>query len=297
MTGSDVDAGLLQRIAARMPYMPPALRQVAELILKDPAAARLMSITSMATAADVAESTVSRFVRDLGLGGYQALRLGIAEAAFASRSAAEGPTERFVYSGVAEGDPVEEVARKIASSSLQALEQSALALNPEAVSAAVALIERSNVIVFACMGASGVAAEEGVIRFTRAGKKCLLFRDQSIQIMLATIVGAHDVVIALSDSGQSVPIIDVLRVAKGRGAATIAITSGVGSPLVDYADAVLYTAGTPSGGALYGEALTAKWGQILAVDTLYACFAALHFDETLNHLEQTYAAGIKHSRL
>ena len=53
----------------------------------------------------------------------------------------------------------------------------------------------------------------------------------------------------------------------------------------------------PSGGALYGESVAAKWGQLLVIDILYAAFAARHFDATLAHLQETFAAGIKQSRL
>ena len=55
--------------------------------------------------------------------------------------------------------------------------------------AATDLIESANLITFACMGSSSIAAEEGVMRFIRAGKRCALYRDQSLQAMLATIVG------------------------------------------------------------------------------------------------------------
>lgn len=135
------------------------------------------------------------------------------------------------------------------------------------------------------------------MRFTRAGKRCLLYRDQSIQAMLATIVGPGDVVIALSDSGRSTPVIEVIRQSRAHGAATIAITSDDDSPVAKSAEVVLFTSAAPSGGALYGEAVAAKWGQLLVVDTLYATFAARHFDRTLAHLQETFAAGIKQSRL
>ncbi len=63
LDAADTDAAVLHRIAAKLPYMPAALRQVGELVLHDPEAARLMSITPPAIAADAAESTVRRFVR------------------------------------------------------------------------------------------------------------------------------------------------------------------------------------------------------------------------------------------
>ena len=57
---ADAEAAVLHHIAAKLPYMPPALRQVGELILRDPETVRLMSITTLAKVAEVAESTVSQ---------------------------------------------------------------------------------------------------------------------------------------------------------------------------------------------------------------------------------------------
>ncbi len=134
------------------------------------------------------------------------------------------------------------------------------------------------------------------MRFTRAGKKCVLFRDQSVQVMLATILGPGDVLIGISDSGQSTPIFEAMRLARSRGVPTVGITSAAGSPVAQHADVPLFTGNVPAGGGLYGESVTSKWGQLLVIDILYAAFAARRYDETVRHLEETFAAGIKHSR-
>jgi len=297
LDAADTDAAVLHRIAAKLPYMPAALRQVGELVLHDPEAARLMSITTLAIAADVAESTVSRFVREIGLSSYRELRQGIVEAAFANRVAAQATDTQYVYNGVDRGDSVDGIVRKITANGSQSLQQTARRLSSEALQEATELIESANLIIFACMGSSSIAAEEGVMRFIRAGKRCILFRDQSVQAMMATIAGPGDVVIALSDSGRSATIVEVVRQSRAHGAATIAITSDPDSPAATSAEVVLFTSAAPSGGALYGEAVAAKWGQLLVIDILYAAYAARHFDATLAHLQETYAAGIKQSRL
>jgi RpiR family transcriptional regulator, carbohydrate utilization regulator len=290
------ETSLLQRIAGRLPYLPTALRQVGEYVLERPDTTQSMSITALASEVGVAESTVSRFVREIGLSGYQALRLGIAEAAFAQRAQADAPAQRFVYDGIAGTDGPAEVIAKIRHSSEQTLVRTAEGLDAAALERAVQALEQARTVVFTCMGSSSIAAEDGVMRFTRAGKRCLLYRDQSLQAMVATVVDADDLVIAISDSGRSTSVIEVVRNARAHGAAAVAITSAPGSPLARAADIALFTASVPSGGALYGESVTAKWGQLLVVDALYATFAARHFDATVAHLEETYAAGIKSSR-
>jgi DNA-binding MurR/RpiR family transcriptional regulator len=291
------ESHVLQQIARRLPYLNPALRRVAEFILERPGTAKTMTITELAAASDVAESTVSRFVKQLGLGRYPSLRVGIAEALLLDRPNGAEPDRKYVYEGISQGDSSATIIGKITGNSHQALRKTGAGLDAAAIDRAVDLIDSANVIIFCCMGSSSIAAEDAVTRFTRAGKKCLLFRDQSLQVMTATIVTPDDVVIGISDSGESTPVVEALAQARKNGAPTIGVTSAEGSRLCGHATVTLYTStATPIRIELYGEAMTGKWGQILVMDVLYAAFAVRHFDETLRHLEDTYATGIRTSR-
>jgi len=299
MSDAAAETTLLHTIAARLPYLAGSLRRVGEMILEDPAAAHDLTISEMAERAGTAESTVSRFVRELGLPGYKALVRGLAEAVFVSQAAERATTDAgapLVYEGVSRHDDTAVIVGKIERSSVQALRETAQHLDDVALQRAVDLISEARTLVFISMGASSIAAEEAVMRFTRAGRKCLLYRDQVLQVMLSSIVDEHDLVIALSDSGQSSSIIQGMELARARGASTIAITANPQAPLVQHADVALYTSNVPSGGELYGESVTSKWGQLLVVDILYATFAARHYDETIRTLETTYLNGIRQSR-
>lgn len=296
---TDGQPHVLQLIARRLPYLNPALRRVGEFILERPETAKTMTITQLAAACDVAESTVSRFVREVGLERYQVFRLGIAEALLLSRAddRAPGPERRYVYEGITRTDSSVAIIDKIARSSHGVLRRTAAHLDAAAIEKAVDLIDAAGLLVLCCMGSSGIAADNATMRFTRAGKKCLLFHDQSLQVMTATIAGPGDVIIGISDSGETTPVVEALEQARARGAGTIAITSAEGSPITKHAAVVLYTAGALTGDVgLYGEAMTSKWGQILVMDVLYAAFAVRHFDDTLRHLEDTYATAIRTSR-
>ena len=298
MTETSTGGGLLHRISGRLPYLPPSLRLVAEAVLKSPEQAQAMTITELALAAGVGESTVSRFVKELGIDGYKSMMLGLAEATFISKAAigAQSTNSEVVYEGVNRGDSTEDIAGKVERSSIQSLRRTANRQDIKSIERAVDIIDASNTVIFCCMGSSSIAAEEAVMRFTRAGKKCMLYRDTTIQVMLAAIIEPGDLLIGISDSGQSTPIIDAMHLAQKRGAATIAITGTEGSPLHEYADVLLYTATVPSGGELYGESVTSKWGQLLVIDILYAAYASRHYDATVEHLKQTYQGAIRQSR-
>jgi DNA-binding MurR/RpiR family transcriptional regulator len=228
------------------------------------------------------------------------LKIGIAEALTAKEVIEKDrPTpEKFVYEGITKKDTEGAIIEKVTRRSVQALVDTKQLLNISELIKGVDAIEQAGAILFCCMGSSGIAAEEGVMRFTRAGKKCLLFKDQSIQRMTASILSDRDVVIGISNSGRSTPVVESMKLAQAGGAKTICITSFEDAPIVEYADIALFTAvkTTPMGLGLYRESMIAKSAQVLVIDILYAVFAARNFNQSLAYLEQTYDAAIKDSR-
>jgi DNA-binding MurR/RpiR family transcriptional regulator len=289
---------LLHLIASKATYFSPALRQVADVVLAQPEASQAMSITDLAHEAGVAESTVSRFVRELGLTNYNAMRLGIAEAVYTGRGNGEGSGHdgAYVYEGIVKGDSVPDALSKVLAGSRQALERTADLLDAAVVADVVDRVHRARGLHFFAMGASAVAAENALVRFVRAGKPCGLVRDQGLQVMIAATLSQGDVVIGISDSGASTSVVESLRTARAHGAYTVGITSHQKSPLAKVSDALLLTGAPLADAGVYGEAVTAKWGQLLVTDALYAAYAVTHYDETVGFLEETYDSGIRTTR-
>jgi RpiR family transcriptional regulator, carbohydrate utilization regulator len=291
---------VIELVYQQAPYLNPTLRRIADHILAHPQETKTSTIKGLAQACGVAESSVTRFVKTIGMRNYQEMKIAIAEALTANEigKSDETPVERFVFEGITRENTEQEIIENIARRSVQTILDTKLRLNAGELAKAADAITHSNVLVFCCMGSSGVAAEEGVMRFTRVGKKCLLFRDHSIQLMTASILGQEDAVIAISNSGRTAPVVECLKLARSKGAKTICITSFEDAPIVQYADIALYTSvkSSPMGPGLYRESMTAKSAQILVMDVLYAAFAARSFDRSLEYLEETYLAAIKDSR-
>lgn len=283
---------VIQRIYRKAPYLTRALRRIADYILEHPDQCKTMTIKDLATFCNVAESTVTRFVKEIGLKSYQELKIAIAEVLTLNGVSRPPSSETYVYEDISRTDSVETIVDKVVYRHIRTLTETKRRLNLLELCKAVEAIEKAQLIVFCCMGSSGIAAEEGVMRFTRAGKKCLLFRDQNIQLMTAAIVGPQDVVIGISNSGYSIAVVESLKLAQSKGARTISITSFENSPLAKYADIALFTPtkSSPHGPGLYWEATTSKSAQTLVIDLLCACYAVRHFDETLGFLEETYLA-------
>ncbi|KHK96370.1 hypothetical protein LK09_15415 [Microbacterium mangrovi] len=295
MTDETTGTNLLHQISRRASSMSPALRGVAEVILADPEAAQAMSITELANRAGVADSTVSRFLRDLDLDGYNQLRLGIAQAIY-SRPVSTAGSSGWVYEGILKDDPQPAVVEKVLHGSIEALTRTAERIDPLTLSAVVDRIHGASSLYFAAMGSSATIAESAVLRFTRAGKSCAFFRDQAAQSMGAATLKETDVLVAVSHSGDSTPVLATVEIARFHGAHVVALTATVDSRLAELADTVLLTAGAAASSDVYGESVTAKWGQLLVIDVLYANYATRYFDETEPFLRESYQSAIRPTR-
>jgi DNA-binding MurR/RpiR family transcriptional regulator len=277
-------------INKKIAYLNPALRRIAEYILENPSQCKSITTKELAAACNVAESTVTRFVKEIGLDSYQELKIGIAEALTMNDTTSLSSEEKYVYEDISRNDTQEMILEKVLYRNVQTMTETKQRLNIEELSKAVEAIDQAQVILFSSMGSSRAAAVSGVMRFTRAGKKSMLLGEQSSLLMSAAIAGPGDVMIGISNSGRSKDVIDSMKLAQSKGARTIGITSFEDSPLTKYSDIALFTSAKSSneGSALYWEAAASKTAQILVLDLIYASYAAKNFTQTLNYMEETY---------
>lgn len=288
----------ITHIYKEISYLNPALRRIGEYILDNPEKCKTITIKELAAACKVAESTVTRFVKEMGFNSYQQLKIGITEAMSMNDSSNNIDNENYVYEHISRNDSIDVIIDKVVYRNMEKITETKKVLNTNEILKAVKIIEKAKTLMFCCIGSSCIAGEEGVMRFTRSGKKCVLYRDESTQLMNSSITNSDDVVIGISNSGKSLSIIKSLELAKANGASTICITSEEDSPIIKYSDVKLYTPTKlmGSGSGIYWESTTSKIAQILVIDVLYACFATNNFDNTVKCLEKTYNA-IKDTRI
>lgn len=287
------ELNIISHIYKELAYLNPALRRVAEYILEHPDECKTITIQELASLCDVAESTVTRFVKEIGLNNYQTLKIGLAEALSSSDTSSLQTEENNIYEDISRHDSISNILDKVTYRNIQTLNETKQRINIEELEKAVQAIEQAETLLFVCIGSSSVAGEEAVMRFTRAGKKCIIFKDEALKLMSAAIATPKDVVIGISNSGESVTVVHSLKTAHANGVRTIGITSFEDSSMVRYSDIALFTpTKIPAhSSGLYWEATTSKTAQIMLIDIIYACYAVKTFDATLKALEDTYLAA------
>jgi DNA-binding MurR/RpiR family transcriptional regulator len=291
----DKRENVLHNIGQKLSYLNPALVRVGQYILDHPESCKTITIKELAVDCGVAESSVTRFVREIGFDSYQDLKIAIAESLTYPNERQDPP---YIYEDITKDDSVADIVEKVYYRNAQTLLSTKQLLNQNELCRAVDMIDRAEILIFSCKGSSAIAAEEGVMRFARAGKKCLFFRDESLQLITASSVSANSVVIGISNSGRSISVVNALELAVERGVPTIGITAFENSPLAKNADVVLYTPTKQSDGddGLCWEVTSSKSAQILVMDVMYACSAARCYELTRTFMENSYKA-IKHTRI
>lgn len=281
--------GTIALIRGRLPELNPALRRIGLHIVRSPAQAKSMTIREMAEKCEVSEATVTRFVKEFSFESFQQMKISLAEELSRRRQELPASDMREIYDHIKPDDSLDIVMRKVHGALRETLDQTMMKLQPEIVARVVEALSACEYVVFFATGTSALAAENGVVRFFRVGKKCIFYRDQSIQQFASVNLDEKCVVFGISNSGRTKTTVRALQIARERGAHTVCITSFPSSPITRYADISLITA--EQADAIdrpeAPESTTAKIGQIAVLDVLYSAYAIHHHRDAVHVLAET----------
>ena len=283
---ADPTRDVLVRMRSALPQLQPAEHRVAEVVLKDPAAAAQLSITELASRADTSVATVARFSHSVGFSGYPQLRLALAGAA--ARESALGAPARRPPADLDEAETTEDIVATIVHHEVRALQETAEHLDLSALDAAVAAVAQADRVEIFGVQASGLVATDLQYKLIRAGRVAFAWTEFHGAMTSAVLLGAGDVAIGISHSGATLDVIEALAAAKEAGATTIAITNFSGAPIVEHADIVLTTAARET--AFRSGALASRTAQLAVVDFLFVGVARTSLEATTEALARTHQA-------
>lgn len=217
---------MLDRIRAALPALPPAEHRVAKLVLADPREFASLPVGELALRADVSKPTVVRFCRSVGYDGLADFKLKLAG------TVNEGVP--YVHRSVDEDDQPGVLVVKVIDNTVSALLKYRNAATDRAFDRAIhALAEAGRAgrrIEFYGVGNSGIVAHDAQHKFFRLGVNAAAISDSHEQIMSATMLKPGDCAVVISNSGRPKDLLDVLDIARRKGATIIGITASA-SPM------------------------------------------------------------------
>jgi DNA-binding MurR/RpiR family transcriptional regulator len=286
--GETGEAGPLVRIRSLMPGLARAEQRVARVVLEDPAAVAHRSITELAEAANTSETTVTRFCKAIGAGGYPELRLALA----AETARRDARADRDLGGEIMPSDDLGQVVGKVAFADARAVEETAEQLDVAALRQAIDAVAGARRIDVYGVGASAFVALDLQQKLHRIGLTCFAWGDIHMALTSAAVLRPGDVALAISHTGATTDTVEALRVAHEHGAVTVALTNFPRSPIAEVADHVLTTAARET---------TFRWGatasriaQLTVIDCLFVGVAQRHYESATAALESTYDAVSAH---
>lgn len=237
-------------------------KKIAEFVIKNTNQVLFMSITDLADACKVADASVHRFCRTMGLKGYQEFKMKLS----LSMSPDEGSAKE-TQDSLLKLDSLGFTLDKILQGHISALKETRLLIQEEEVEKTLRMMEEAKTIYFFGVGDSLLSAKEARNKFLRITNKVSCVDDPHMQAMTASMADEKDLIVIISYSGSTKDNVHVAKIAKKSGAKVVGITRFLKSPLTSYTDTLLVCGSNE--GPLDGGSMGAKLSQLYIIDVLF----------------------------
>ncbi len=142
-----MEGDFLIKVKAAYNQFTKAEKKVADYVMQNPKQVLFMSITDLAEACQVGDTSVFRFCKTMELKGYQEFKMML------SLSLREGEDDRREFNGdINLNDPFAELARKVLNTNMNALTETYALLDEDAFQRAIEVLHRARRICFFGVG-------------------------------------------------------------------------------------------------------------------------------------------------
>jgi DNA-binding MurR/RpiR family transcriptional regulator len=244
-----------------------------------------MNISQLADRSGTSVASVVRFCKTLGFKGYPEFRMALIGQL--SRQTAQG-ADLPLDGGITVDDSAAEVIRKIAYADSLAIKTTAERLDVETFIKTVDAWEKASTIGIIGFASSGYVAMDLQLKLNRLGKRSVAWSDLHTALTSISLLKKGDVLVAISHSGTTLDIIDVISEFKAKGITIVLITNALRSPATGLADLVLFTSARET--TLRSGATASRIAQLTVVDCLCVSLAQRNWSGTKVALDESRAA-------
>ena len=206
---------LIRRMADNQQSLRKSEAKVATYVLAHANDVIKMRIVDLAAQSEVSEPTVIRFCRAIGFDGFQSFKLQLAQQL--------GLGSVYTQFAVDDNDTVADLGNKVFDTTIGSLLTVRDELNPEVLEQAINTISNARRVEFYGFGASGSVAADAQHKFFRLQLSTAAYTDPHIQHMSAISLSTEDVVVAISQSGETQALLQSVNLAREAGATVIGV--------------------------------------------------------------------------
>lgn len=270
--GFSVDT--LTRLRVQFPSLSPAESKVCKFILDNPEKVIRMTLVEIAQETGVSDATAVRFARSVGYDSWLDFKISLIQALPLSA--------QLLQNGINAEDGPGMIARKVILGSKQALDDTLSLLDEKSFEKTLDLLLQARTILIAGVGTSGPMAHEMGNRLLRLGLTCQVQTDSYLQIMQVSLLSSQDLLVIISQTGDSYDPQRTASEAKRAGVPVICITGNKLSPITTYADVVLLSVSQET----MSETIASRIAQYALIHAIYVGLAIRSMNQSMEN-EQT----------
>lgn len=231
-----MEKSVLDIICASLDSFFESERKIGTYIIQHTAEVVDMTVGELAQACGVSDASVSRFCKKINMKGFHHLKITLAK-----EISEKGIEEEEVSNHISVND-IERSLKNILANKVTEITQTVSMMDAKQLSEILNKLNMARTVQFFAVGNTIPVAIDGAFKLNQIGIPAVSGTIWETQIGYTYNMTAEDVVIAISNSGESTAVLRALEAAKSAGATTLSITNSEKSSAAQLSDYHITTA-------------------------------------------------------
>lgn len=231
-----MEKSVLDIICASLDSFFESERKIGTYIIQHTAEVVDMTVGELAQACGVSDASVSRFCKKINMKGFHHLKITLAK-----EISEKGIEEEEVSNHISVND-IEQSLKNILANKVTEITQTVSMMDAKQLSEILNKLNMARTVQFFAVGNTIPVAIDGAFKLNQIGIPAVSGTIWETQIGYTYNMTAEDVVIAISNSGESTTVLRALEAAKSAGATTLSITNSEKSSAAQLSDYHITTA-------------------------------------------------------
>lgn len=231
-----MEKSVLDIICASLDSFFESERKIGTYIIQHTAEVVDMTVGELAQACGVSDASVSRFCKKINMKGFHHLKITLAK-----EISEKGIEEEEVSNHISVND-IEQSLKNILANKVTEITQTVSMMDAKQLSEILNKLNMARTVQLFAVGNTIPVAIDGAFKLNQIGIPAVSGTIWETQIGYTYNMTAEDVVIAISNSGESTAVLRALEAAKSAGATTLSITNSEKSSAAQLSDYHITTA-------------------------------------------------------
>lgn len=266
---------VLGQITQMYDTFTPVEKRIADLMIDQPVKVVNLPIKEIAKMAGTSEAAIVRFSKRLGLSGIKVVKVELARELHTIDTEKKPSKIEFT-------DSVEVLKEKVFNNSIQALYNTEKILSSKLIDEAAQVIIKAKRMMIFGVGIAQVVGEDFRLKLAQIDKLAHFANDSFTAVSMLANFEPGDVLFAITSSGRSKEIIEVIKYAKKQNITIILLTQKVPSPALRMADIALAMAKEESD--IKVGTMTVRLVQLAIIDAVYLRIGSIQSEEVIKSL-------------